>query len=592
MSLKQSESRPKMEEIKETVIQVLDKQGVLATLKAQLRACVFAVVDGREGNVYGTDLEQRASNGYKDKVASTLEGKLLLALVREFLAWTNMPYALKVYEAEAGLDKSSIARDQLCQQLGVDELVEEPVLLAVLHRCMSNGDVAASPRIAAKTKSSISAKPGGHTVNISASAMQSPLKQTADIMKVTHYPTPPSVPAAAAAAMHVSTQHQHPAQIQEKPGTQLHASSPLTMSPGSSPTPSPTGFHLPQDTPQVSPRQLAAAQQASATRHTSATARSPEASKSAYAVHAEVPMIRQVAPESSSTSLQPSTSGASIISESIEYEDSDEADDIVQASKVLTKAAVKAHTDQQAALGVSRSPGQPAELQQQRSEGLQSPESSVSPGSPGLSLSVPSSANRKIFPEQKTVTTPIKVAIPMEVNRKAFPDSPGGLISPGDNSTVYEPDSLSASARSSPVRHGSGDDAPRQSPSTSPAGTDQHAALPPSHARPSGSSLTPNRLSARLPPLAPLQASPTRRSAEQIKRELREQDNWFDDTDESADGSVESPVAPSQTWKVHQGLGAGDGVPSAGIMNAAFLQSNALSSRNAQQLDDLELDTF
>lgn len=149
-------------------------------------------------------------------------------------------------------------------------------------------------------------------------------------------------------------------------------------------------------------------------------------------------------------------------SESIEYEDSDEADDIVQASKVLvrsalassigpehtwhmtlhgdfaqsafsrpgmlpttqyymklsieenrlrqhkhhllcglplqTKAAVKAHTDQQAALGVSRSPGQPAELQQQRSEGLQSPESSVSPGSPGLSLSVPSSANRKIFP--------------------------------------------------------------------------------------------------------------------------------------------------------------------------------------------------
>ena len=41
---------------------------------------------------------------------------------------------------------------------------------------------------------------------------------------------------------------------------------------------------------------------------------------------------------------------------------------------------------------------------------------------------------------QMAVTTPIKVAIPTEVNRKAFPDSPGGLISPGDNSTVYEPD--------------------------------------------------------------------------------------------------------------------------------------------------------
>lgn len=179
---------------------------------------------------------------------------------------------------------------------------------------------------------------------------------------------------------------------------------------------------------------------------------------------------------------------------------------------------MKAHTDQQAAAGISRNPGQPAgQLQQQQQcEGLQSPGSSVSPASPGLSLSVPTEANRKIFAganlpqtcmhphmhaarmpyphsnslilsiwsrlvsaccvwvqsqqfstatklpapmmldqyyisiqslwctlcaaEQKAVTTPIKVAIPTEVNRKAFPNSPGGLISPGDNSTVYEPD--------------------------------------------------------------------------------------------------------------------------------------------------------
>ncbi len=72
----------------QTVIQVLDKQGVLATLKvcsvptskstgkiadlpsdirtyeyvwhrqAQLRACVFAVVDGEEGKSYGTGLSR------------------------------------------------------------------------------------------------------------------------------------------------------------------------------------------------------------------------------------------------------------------------------------------------------------------------------------------------------------------------------------------------------------------------------------------------------------------------------------------------------------------------------------------------------
>lgn len=69
----------------------------------------------------------------------------------------------------------------------------------------------------------------------------------------------------------------------------------------------------PGETPHVSPRQLAAAQQASAKQQTSATARSMEASASGHPLLAEVPMICQIAPESSSPSLQPSTSEASII---------------------------------------------------------------------------------------------------------------------------------------------------------------------------------------------------------------------------------------------------------------------------------------
>ena len=46
----------------------------------------------------------------------------------------------------------------------------------------------------------------------------------------------------------------------------------------------------------------------------------------------------------------------------------------------------------------------------------------------------------RFYAEQHADGSPIRVAIPTEVNRKAFPESPGGLISPGDNSTVYEPD--------------------------------------------------------------------------------------------------------------------------------------------------------
>lgn len=36
--------------------------------------------------------------------------------------------------------------------------------------------------------------------------------------------------------------------------------------------------------------------------------------------------------------------------------------------------------------------------------------------------------------------SPVRVAIPTGVNRKTFSDSPSGLLSPGDNSTDYDPD--------------------------------------------------------------------------------------------------------------------------------------------------------
>ena len=50
---------------------------------------------------------------------------------------------------------------RVVQSQGIEHLSEEPVLLTVLHRYLSSGDAMASPRIAAKAKSSIAAKPGG-----------------------------------------------------------------------------------------------------------------------------------------------------------------------------------------------------------------------------------------------------------------------------------------------------------------------------------------------------------------------------------------------------------------------------------------------
>jgi len=44
---------------------------------------------------------------------------------------------------------------------GLQHTTEEPLLLSLLHRYIAHGDPMLSPRIAAKAKSSIAAKPGG-----------------------------------------------------------------------------------------------------------------------------------------------------------------------------------------------------------------------------------------------------------------------------------------------------------------------------------------------------------------------------------------------------------------------------------------------
>ena len=83
----------------------------------------------------------------------------------------------------------------------------------------------------------------GHTVNISAPAVQAPPRQAADVIKAAHYPTPPSVPAAAAAAaaMHSGAQQQSSSQLQNIAGVHLGSTSPHSISPVASRSPSPLG---------------------------------------------------------------------------------------------------------------------------------------------------------------------------------------------------------------------------------------------------------------------------------------------------------------------------------------------------------------
>lgn len=55
----------------------------------------------------------------------------------------------------------------------------------------------------------------GHTVNISASAMQAPLRDSSEPIKAIHHTTPDSVPAAAAAAAAMHAASHHSADVQQ-----------------------------------------------------------------------------------------------------------------------------------------------------------------------------------------------------------------------------------------------------------------------------------------------------------------------------------------------------------------------------------------
>ena len=87
----------------------------------------------------------------------------------------------------------------------------------------------------------------GHTINISAAAMQVPLKHSPESIKASPSPTSYSVPAAAAsaAAMHADAQLPRSSQLRNEPDAHLGSSSPHSMSPRTSGSPSPRGISLP-----------------------------------------------------------------------------------------------------------------------------------------------------------------------------------------------------------------------------------------------------------------------------------------------------------------------------------------------------------
>lgn len=121
-----SDPPPPDERFSQALTSSLDRKGVLAKLKAQLRAHVFEAVRQRDD---GADDDGRA-------FSRTPEGALMTELVSEYLECLGLDYSKRVFDAESGAEELASRRDRaaLARDMGVAPPRDEatPLLAAAL----------------------------------------------------------------------------------------------------------------------------------------------------------------------------------------------------------------------------------------------------------------------------------------------------------------------------------------------------------------------------------------------------------------------------------------------------------------------------
>ena len=110
----------------------LERKGVLATLKAQLRAHVFEAVQQRERGDDGNRDDARRKK--TQTFLKSREGVLITELVSEYLECVGLPYSKRVFDAESGAERfdSRPDRYQLAREFGADASAALPVLASAL----------------------------------------------------------------------------------------------------------------------------------------------------------------------------------------------------------------------------------------------------------------------------------------------------------------------------------------------------------------------------------------------------------------------------------------------------------------------------
>ncbi|CAF2170251.1 hypothetical protein BRARA_G01654 [Brassica rapa] len=100
-----------MMDLKTLVTRTLEKKGVLAKIRAELRASVFEAIEEEDRVIENNEGLPPALLGSCNDRARQLHalpsGRLLCALVCEYLEWAQLDHTLKVYQPECNLQKDS-----------------------------------------------------------------------------------------------------------------------------------------------------------------------------------------------------------------------------------------------------------------------------------------------------------------------------------------------------------------------------------------------------------------------------------------------------------------------------------------------------
>lgn len=120
-------------ELRDLVVQTLESNGVLAKIRAELRASVFLALEEQDSVMNPEPLLNKTVKQY----LSNSEGKLLFSLVREFLEYFGLDYTISVYDPETyfGKEYNYAGRNKLCEELGIDST--EPLLGEILKNSIN-----------------------------------------------------------------------------------------------------------------------------------------------------------------------------------------------------------------------------------------------------------------------------------------------------------------------------------------------------------------------------------------------------------------------------------------------------------------------